>query len=157
MKKSLIASVLLSAFAATVSIRAENTAAPAAAAAVRTVSVTANDQMKFNLSEIRAKTGEKIKVTLKNEGSVPKAAMAHNWVLLKPMNDEGVNAFSMAAMQKAPEYLPADKSAIVAHTKLLGPGESDTVEFTAPAAGQYPFICSFPGHSALMKGKLIVE
>ena len=157
MKKSLIASVLLSALVATMSLRAETTAAPAAAAAVRTVSVTANDQMKFNVSEIRAKAGEKIKVTLKNEGSVPKAAMAHNWVLLKPMNDEGVNAFSMAAMQKAPEYLPADKSAIVAHTKLLGPGESDTVEFTAPAVGQYPFICSFPGHSALMKGKLIVE
>ena len=46
---------------------------------------------------------------------------------------------------------------IIAATKLLGGGETDTVIFDAPAAGTYEFLCSFPGHYAIMKGKFIVE
>jgi azurin len=45
----------------------------------------------------------------------------------------------------------------VAHTKLIGGGESDTINFTITEPGTYDYICSFPGHLALMKGKLIVE
>ena len=41
--------------------------------------------------------------------------------------------------------------------KLIGGGEETTVTFDAPAKGTYDFICSFPGHYALMKGKFIVE
>ena len=46
---------------------------------------------------------------------------------------------------------------IIAHTDLIGGGESATVEFTVTEAGTYDFLCSFPGHSAIMKGKLIAE
>jgi azurin len=61
-------------------------------------------------------------------------------------------------MKNAPEYLPKDQSAILAHTKIVGGGESDTVTFTAPdKPGTYPFFCSFPGHFSMMKGKLIVK
>ncbi|MBT8261281.1 MAG: azurin, partial [Bacteroidia bacterium] len=38
-----------------------------------------------------------------------------------------------------------------------GGGQSTSVTFMAPEVGTYDFICSFPGHSALMKGKFIVE
>lgn len=139
---------------------APTTPAPASAPAasdVRTVEITGNDQMQFNVTSIKAKAGEKLRVSLKNIGQIPKQAMAHNWVLLKAMSDAEVNNFALAAMPKAPGYLPDDKSAILAHTKMLGPGEADAVEFTAPAAGTYTYICTFPGHSALMRGKLIVE
>ncbi len=134
-------------------------ATPAAAPVdgVKAVVITADDTMKFNVTEIRAHVGEKIRVTLKNIGRMPKQAMGHNWVLLVPMPDGGVLALAQAAAARAPEYVPADAGRIIAHTKLLGPNESDTVEFSAPdAPGEYPFICTFPGHAALMKGKLIV-
>ena len=58
----------------------------------------------------------------------------------------------------AVDHIPAGSEAqIVAHTKMLGGGESDVITFTAPAAGEYEFLCSFPGHFAMMKGKFIVK
>jgi azurin len=135
-------------------------AAPAAAPAadgVRTVAITADDAMKFSVTEIRAQPGEKLRVSLKNVGRMPKQAMGHNWVLLVPLPDNEVLALAQGAAARAPDYIPADAAKILAHTRLLGPNESDTIEFAAPAApGEYPFVCTFPGHAALMRGKLIV-
>ena len=63
-----------------------------------------------------------------------------------------------AMMAKDTDYIPAElKGSVIAHTKTLGGGESDSIEFAAPAPGTYDYICSFPGHSSLMKGKLIVQ
>ena len=135
-----------------------STAAAPAADGKRAVDLTADDTMKFNLTEIRAKPGEPLRLTLKNNGKMPKQVMAHNWVLLKPMSEADLNAFGMKASSTAPEYLPGDRSNVIAHTKLTGGGESDTIEFNAPSApGEYPFLCTFPGHFAIMKGKLIVN
>jgi azurin len=135
--------------------------APAAAAApadgVRTIEITSNDAMKFSLTEIRAQPGEKIRVTLSNLGRMPKQTMGHNWVLLTLLDDAAALAFANAAATRMPDYLPEDKSAVLAHTKILGGGETDTIEFTVPAVpGAYPFLCTFPGHATLMRGKLIV-
>lgn len=122
--------------------------------AVRTIILNANDQMKFDKTEIRVKAGEKIKLTLNHTGKLPKNAMGHNFVLLAKGTD--IPKFAMAAMDsKATQYIPA--KGVLAHTKLIGGGESTTIEFTVPAKGIYDFICSFPGHYALMKGKFIVE
>lgn len=120
----------------------------------KTVVINSNDQMKFDRSEIRVKAGEKIKLTLNHTGKLPKTAMGHNFVLL----EKGVDMadFAMKAMNaKDNEYIPA--KGVIAHTKLIGGGESTTIEFTAPAKGTYEFMCSFPGHYAMMKGKFIVE
>lgn len=121
-----------------------------------TVEITGNDQMKFSTTEIRVKAGEKVTLTLKNVGTMPKESMGHNFILLGGGTD--VEAFALKAMvAKDSDYIPADlKSAIMANTKLLGPGESDTITFTVPA-GEYDFICTFPGHYASMRGKLIAE
>src|SRR5688572_26082563 len=139
--------------------------APAAApvtarpASGRPIEITANDTMKFSLTEIRAKPGEALAVTLVNQGTMPKFSMGHNWVVLTP--DVDLNAFAGDTMLAAKtDYLPASyKDKIVAATKLLGPKESDTVIFNAPTKpGRYPFVCSFPGHMQVgMKGDLIVE
>lgn len=117
------------------------------------VELTANDQLKFDKMEIRVKANEKVTLTLKNVGTMPKDAMGHNFVLLKDGTD--LAAFATSAIS-APEHIPANNSALVAHTKLLGPGESDTIEFTVPA-GTYTYICSFPGHYMSMTGVLIAE
>lgn len=121
---------------------------------VRTIVLNSNDQMKFDKTEFKVKAGEKIKLVLKHTGKLPKNAMGHNFVLLTKGTD--VQKFAIAAMnEKATEYIPS--KGVLAHTKLIGGGESTTIEFTAPAKGTYDFICSFPGHYAMMKGKFIVE
>lgn len=126
--------------------------------APREITITANDSMQFNVKELAAKPGEKIKLTLSNVGKLPKTAMGHNWVLLKPMGPDAFNTLAMSCAGNAPEFLPKNKTAVLAHTKILGGGESDTIEFTAPTApGKYPFFCSFPGHFGMMKGNLIVQ
>lgn len=133
-------------------------ATQASAAAPREVTITSNDAMQFNLKEIAAKPGETIRLTLKHVGKLPKTAMGHNWVLVKPMTPAEFNAFAMSCVTKAPVYLPDDRSAVLAHTKIIGGGESDTIEFTVPSApGDYPFLCTFPGHYAMMKGVLKVK
>lgn len=125
----------------------------------REIEITANDAMKFNLIEIRAKPGEALSVTLANLGTMPKFSMGHNWVLLAA--DVKLDAFANDASTAAKtDYVPASyKDRILAATKLLGPKQSDTVVFNAPKApGRYPFVCSFPGHFQVgMKGELIVE
>ena len=118
--------------------------------------IESNDQMRFNLSEITVKQGQTVVLTLKHVGKLPKAAMGHNWVLLQA--DTDLATFAMKAMKaRDNEYVPAEASEVVVNTILLGGGEETTIEFEAPAPGTYSFICSFPGHYALMQGTFIVE
>ena len=156
-KQSTSASTTANDSAPAASAKATDKAAVDTKAGPRVVEITANDQMKFSITAIEAKSGEQLKVVLTNIGSIPKEAMGHNWVLLKPGSD--VAAFSMAASTaKDKDYVPdALKDQVIAHTKVLGPKQSDEVTFTAPAPGEYPFLCSFPGHFALMKGTLTVK
>lgn len=131
-------------------------AAFAADAKPRVVEITSNDQMKFSLATIEAKPGEEFTVLLKNLGTLPKDVMGHNWVLLKPGTD--VNAFGIAAASaKATDYIPDSmKDKVVAHTPVLGPRQDASVKLKLEA-GEYTFICSFPGHAFIMKGTLIVK
>jgi azurin len=129
-------------------------APPAKPDAEGIVRMTANDQMRFNTNRIEAPAG-KIKIELKNVGALPKEVMGHNFIVLKPGTDPV--AFGAKAMPaKATDYIPADKPEVLGHTKLLGPGESDTLEIEL-TAGTYPFLCSFPGHVGLMSGQLVVN
>ncbi|RYD80418.1 MAG: Azurin [Sphingobacteriales bacterium] len=121
------------------------------------VNMTGDDKMKFNISEIMAKAGQKITIHLKNIGNLPKETMSHNFILLKQGTD--VAAYALKAMSaKDSEYFPeAEKDKTIAHTKMLGPGESDSISFDAPAPGKYEYICSFPGHFSIMRGTLIIQ
>ena len=121
------------------------------------VVIEGNDQMKFNKTEIRVKAGQKVTLTLKHVGKMEKNVMGHNWALLA--KDAVVATVgNAAAMEADNDYIPADMSdQIIVHTKMLGGGESDTIEFDAPEPGTYTFMCTFPGHYALMKGTFIVE
>lgn len=119
--------------------------------------IEGNDQMQFNTNELKAVAGKPIKLTLKHVGKIPKEAMGHNLVILQEGTDQA--AFALKANDaKATDYIPeSEKASIITHTKLIGGGEEDTIEFTINKKGSYPFICSFPGHVAMMKGVLIVE
>jgi azurin len=133
-------------------------AKPAATAAARVVTITGTDAMKFDPNTIQAKPGERLKVVLKAVGTLPKVAMAHNFVLLAAGTD--VTAFVNASALARPDFIaPALKKQVLASTGLAGAGETVSVELTAPSKpGQYPFVCSFPGHFISgMKGMLVVK
>jgi len=120
------------------------------------VVVNSDDAMKFDVSEIKVKAGEEIKLTLNHTGKLGKDVMGHNFVVLAQGTD--VQAFANAAIQaKATDYVPEGNDSVLAHTKVIGGGESDTITFTLKEKGTYEFICSFPGHSFMMKGVIIVE
>lgn len=120
------------------------------------VVITGNDAMQFNKKEIKVKAGKKVKITLKHLGKMDKKVMGHNFVLLK--QGVNLNAFgNKAATASTNEYIPEGTQDVIAHTKLIGGGETAIIEFDAPEAGIYEFLCSFPGHYGMMKGKFIVE
>lgn len=120
------------------------------------VQLTGNDQMKFNLKEIKVKAGQKVKLTLKHVGQLDENVMGHNFVLLKQGTDLAQFA-QQASAAKSNDYIPENTDKVIAHTEMIGGGEETTIEFEAPAAGTYDFICSFPGHYIQMQGKFIVE
>ena len=115
--------------------------------------------MKYDKAEIEVKAGQTVALTFKNIGALPKAAMGHNVVILKPGSD--IPKFAIGGVANAAgDYLPLDPALIaqiVAKTKILGPKEEETIVFKAPAAGDYPFLCTFPGHFGVMKGVLKVK
>lgn len=127
--------------------------------AVKTIEITANDTLHYNVTRIEATPGEKLHVVLHNGGTIPKEVMGHNWVLLT--TDESADAYAAAAVPaKADDYEPAAlKAKVIAAVPLLGPGQSADVTFNAPTApGTYTYMCSFPAHcSAGMRGVLVVK
>lgn len=124
-----------------------------------TIEITGNDALQYNTKELKVKAGQEVTLKLKHIGVLPKAAMGHNVVILKAGED--MAAFATQAMTAvATDYIPDDeatKAKIIAATAMIGGGEETEVTFTAPGAGEYPFLCTFPGHFGIMNGKLIVE
>lgn len=120
------------------------------------VEIEGNDMMQFNLDKIEVTEGQIVKLTLKHVGEMSAESMGHNWVLLMPGTN--VTAFGSAAVSaKETEYIPVDmKDQVVAYTATIGGGEETSIEFAAPKAGYYDFICSFPGHYGVMRGSFVV-
>ena len=151
-----LAPALVLAQAAKATPKAAPKAAPAGA--VKTFNLTGSDNMRFTPAVIRVKAGDKVKVNLKTVSAMPKMAMAHNFVLLKAGVDALAVATAGATARDTNFISPKSKAQIIAATALAGGGETVTVEFTAPAAGKYQFICTFPAHfQGGMVGQLIVE
>ncbi|MEM7186178.1 MAG: azurin [Bacteroidota bacterium] len=121
------------------------------------IGITGNDLMQFDKNEIRVKAGQEVTLTLRHVGKQELLIMGHNFVLLK----QGVDlaAFGQAATLagKDSDWIPNNGQDVIAHTKMIGGGQTTKVTFVAPAAGTYDFLCSFSGHWATMKGKFIVE
>jgi azurin len=117
--------------------------------------ISGNDQMQYDKQELSAPaTCKEITVTLHHTGKLPKEAMGHNWVLV---NGPDLPAVANAGMGAGPasNYIPADDKRVLAHTKLVGGGESDSVTFPSSIlkkGGDYKYLCTFPGHNALMHG-----
>ncbi|MBX7208225.1 MAG: hypothetical protein K1X78_07950 [Verrucomicrobiaceae bacterium] len=131
--------------------------APAGAVAEITIKPDTINPLAYDTKSFTVRAGQKVKFTFNNVH--PSAPQPHNWVLGKPGTKDKILSAAMAFMAdpKALEkgYVP-DSPDILVHTKLLQPNTSETIEFVAPAAGDYPYVCTFPGHGILMNGVMKV-
>jgi azurin len=118
--------------------------------------IAGNDQMQYDKKELDVPaTCKQVTLTLKHTGQLPAAAMGHDWVLV---NTPDLTAVANAGMGAglASNYVAAGDKRVLAATKVVGGGQSDTITFSTAslkAGGDYSFLCTFPGHNALMRGK----
>jgi azurin len=111
----------------------------------------------FDKTEITAKAGTRISLTLNNTN--PAIKQPYNLVLIKPGKTEDIGALATAMITdpKALEkhYIPDQKADIIANTPIVEAGESATIEVTLPEKpGDYPYLCTLPGHWLQMRGIL---
>lgn len=144
-------------------------AAPAAAAAngkpaavvtnCSTV-IKANDAMQYDVGSITVPAScTEFKITLEHTGKLPVSAMGHDVVITSQADMAAVDQAGMAAGLDA-GYIKADDPRIIAHTKLIGGGETTSTSFAVSkiqTGGPFVFFCSFPGHSAVMHGTISVQ
>lgn len=112
------------------------------------------EELAFDKTELTVSAGQTVTIRFKNNSAVQQ----HNWILVKGGETEAA-AIANAGLSAGPaaNYLPADKSNIIAESPLANGNETVEVTFTAPAAGTYLYICTVPGHYPLMQGKLVVN
>lgn len=130
--------------------------APAAFSAENcSVEIEANDQMRFNLETIEvSKACAEFTVTLRHVGQLARNVMGHNVVITATEDMDDVNRDGMQAGLDN-NYVAPDDARVIAHTKVIGGGETASMTFNPSELKEgtpYSFFCSFPGHAAIMNG-----
>jgi azurin len=119
--------------------------------------ISGNDQMQYDKQTLTVPAScKEVTVTLHHVGKLPREAMGHNWVLVSPPDLDAVANAGMGA-GLANDYVAAGDKRVLAHTKVVGGGQTNSVTFSTAslkAGGDYRYLCTFPGHHALMHGTL---
>jgi len=120
------------------------------------VEISGNDLIQYDRQELAVPaTCTEITVTLHHSGRQPREAMGHNWVLVQA-GDLTAVASAGASAGLANDYVAAGDRRVIAHTRVVGGGQSASVTFAASLlrkGGDYRYLCTFPGHNALMRGR----
>lgn len=115
--------------------------------------------MQFNVNTLSVPAScSEFTVTLNHTGQLPKVAMGHNIVVGKTADIDGIAADGMKAGADADYVKPGDDR-VIAASELIGGGESTTFKIPVSrlsAGEQYSYVCTFPGHSSLMRGTLVL-
>ena len=122
----------------------------------RAIEIQTGSNLSFQTRSFQVNPGERIALTLKNPDVVP-----HNWALLAPgtLREVGdlTNKLISDPDAMVRQYIPQTK-AVLAYTDIVLPRESFTIYFTAPTqSGNYPYLCTFPGHWLVMNGEMRVR
>ncbi len=115
---------------------------------------TVPERMSYDVKELTLKAGKKVRLTFVNADFMP-----HNILLTKPgrADDIAAKALTLGAKGFDLGWVPESPD-ILWHSRLLDAGKEEVIEFTAPAApGDYPYVCSFPGHHIVMRGMMKVR
>lgn len=122
--------------------------------------IEGNDAMQFSaLSIVVPASCKDFRITLKHTGRLPVTAMGHDVVITKESDVQAVDADGVAAGAVA-GYVNAADPRVIAHTSVVGGGETTSVSFPVSKIqgdGPFAFFCSFPGHADLMHGSISVQ
>lgn len=128
---------------------------------VAEIVIEGDDAMRFDIDEFTVDAGQMVRLTLEHVGNLPAQAMGHNVVILYPGDDVMEFGADVGEHEGGhhDDFVPeALRDRVVAFTAMIGGGETAVVEFQAPQEpGEYPFLCSFPGHFGQMNGIMVVE
>ncbi|MFQ6030476.1 MAG: plastocyanin/azurin family copper-binding protein [Dehalococcoidia bacterium] len=114
---------------------------------------TDGDKLKFDSNQLVVIAGDEVVLRFDNVSTVNQ----HNWVLVKAGTKDEVAAAGVAAGPDN-DWIPLEDERVIAHTRLIEPGQTGEVRFTAPGFGTYQFVCTFPGHNAAgMFGEFVVN
>ena len=117
--------------------------------------ISANDQMQYDKQTLTVPAScKEVTLTLRHTGKLPREAMGHNWVLVNAADFNAVANASMGAGLANDYVAPGDKR-VLAHTKTIGGGQTTSVSFPTSLlkpGNDYRYLCTFPGHNALMRG-----
>jgi len=117
--------------------------------------ISANDQMQYDKQALAVPAScTQVTLTLHHTGKLPREAMGHNWVLVNAADFDTVANSGMGAGLAHDYVQPGDKR-VLAHTNTIGGGQTISVTFPTSvlkAGGDYRYLCTFPGHNALMRG-----
>jgi azurin len=124
------------------------------------INLETTESMAYKTNEIVIKKScSEVTLNFKNNGTFPKAVMGHNVVISKKLDMEAILKDGMP-LGLAKNYLKDNDARVVVASNVMGGGESTSVKFKTSSMNTkepYVFFCSFPGHSAVMKGNVIFK
>lgn len=109
--------------------------------------------MAFKPDRLSCRTRAHVALTFYHTGKY--IHQPHDWVLTLPGAADAVAQAGLAAGEAA-GYLARGDARVIAATPMINKGEHVTIHFIAPAPGDYPFICTYPGHAMFMNGTMHV-
>ncbi|MDR2872593.1 MAG: azurin [Xanthomonadaceae bacterium] len=133
--------------------------APAAFADTCSINLEGNDLMKYNLTNIDiSRSCKEFTINFKHTGKMARNVMGHNVVIARTADINAVDKDGIAAGLNNNYVKPGD-TRVIAHSPTVGGGETTSVKIPVARLtnGPYSFFCSFPAHSALMKGTITLK
>jgi azurin len=109
--------------------------------------------LKYDVTSLQVKAGSKVKLVFNNNDD-----MTHNVVVVQTgaATEVGEAALKLGLKGAEMQYVPV-LSKVLYHTNLIQPGTSESIYFIAPTKpGDYAYLCTYPGHAAVMQGTLKV-
>jgi len=117
--------------------------------------ISGSDQMQYDKQVLTVPAScKQVTLALHHTGKLPREAMGHNWVLVSAADFNAVVS-SGAAAGLANDYVQPDDKRVLAHTKTIGGGQTTSITFPTSVlkpGGDYRYLCTYPGHNALMRG-----
>lgn len=112
------------------------------------------EEIRFEPDSFSIPSGASVKINLVNQSEHP--SMFHNMVICTFGKTSEIGFKGIQAGKKN-DFVPPNNANVLANSTVLNPGDSTSFDFTAPSAGKFSYVCTFPGHYSIMKGVLSIN